>query len=195
MSKTTVPGIAIRLIIITVIAGLLLGLTYNITSGPIAEQEALAKSEARKTVLPDADDFTEVDLAGLGLGDEFSEVQEAYIGVKDGEPVGVTVTLVTKGYSSGLQVTVGIDSDGMVSGVNIDSHSETPGLGAKADDTTYLLQYIGKQGGDLEVIKSGTPNDNEIQAVTGATLTSKGVAGAVNTASRLYSDYLIKEGL
>ena len=188
-----VMKIAIRLIIITAVAGLLLGLTYSITKDPIAEQEEKNKTEARQTVMPEADDFEPIDLASLKLGDEYSSVQEAYYAVDSGEKIGATVTVVTKGYSSGLQVTVGISSDGTVSGVNIDAHDETPGLGAKADNPDYLAQYIGKTA-ELKVVKVSGGGDDEIQALTGATLTSKGVCRAVNTACALYTE-ILSEGV
>ena len=184
-----VMKIALRLIIITVVAGLLLGLTYSVTKDPIAAQEEKNKTEARQTVMPDAEDFEQIDLSAAGLSDEYAEVQEAYYAVKSGEKIGATVTVSTKGYSSGLQVTVGVNSDGTVSGVNIDSHDETPGLGAKGDDPVYLSQYAGRTA-PLEVVKVSGGGDSEIQALTGATLTSKGICRAVNLACSLYADVL-----
>ncbi len=184
-----VMKIALRLIIITVVAGLLLGLTYSVTKDPIAAQEEKNKTEARQTVMPDAQDFEQIDLSTAGLGEEYAEVQEAYYAVKSGEKIGATVTVSTKGYSSGLQVTVGVNADGTVSGVNIDSHDETPGLGAKGDDPVYLSQYAGRTA-PLEVVKVSGGSDSEIQALTGATLTSKGICRAVNLACSLYADVL-----
>ena len=184
-----VMKIALRLIIITAVAGLLLGLTYSVTKDPIAAQEEKNKTEARQTVMPDAEDFEQIDLSAAGLGDEYAEVQEAYYAVKSGEKIGATVTVSTKGYSSGLQVTVGVNADGTVSGVNIDSHDETPGLGAKGDDPVYLSQYAGRTV-PLEVVKVSGGGDSEIQALTGATLTSKGICRAVNLACSLYTDVL-----
>ncbi len=184
-----VMKIALRLIIITAVAGLLLGLTYSVTKDPIAAQEEKNKTEARQTVMPDAEDFEQIDLSAAGLGDEYSEVQEAYYAVKSSEKIGATVTVSTKGYSSGLQVTVGVNADGTVSGVNIDSHDETPGLGAKGDDPVYLSQYAGRTA-PLEVVKVSGGGDSEIQALTGATLTSKGICRAVNLACSLYADVL-----
>ena len=181
--------VALRLIIITAIAGLLLGLTYNITKEPIAQQEELAKSNARKTVLASAKEFEAVDLESLGLSDEYSTVVEAYIGSSDGSSVGATVTMITKGYSAGLQVTVGIANDGTVSGVNIDAHSETPGLGAKAADAAYLAQYKGIAS-PFTIVKSPSDAEGDIEAVTGATLTSDGVCDAVNLACKLYAEHL-----
>ena len=76
--------IALRLIVITVIAGLLLGLTYSSTKDPIAQQEALKASESRRVVLNDAVDFEQIDLESLNLPEEYGVIQEAYSGINNG---------------------------------------------------------------------------------------------------------------
>ena len=75
--------------------------------------------------------------------------------------------------------------------MDIVSHGETPGLGAKADDAEYLAQYIGKSG-ELSVVKTEPSADSQIQAVTGATITSSAIADAVNAAQQFYQEYLAK---
>lgn len=188
----SVVSIALRLILITVIAGLLLGLTYSATEGPIANQQQLAASESRRQVLAGAADFEQIDLAALALPEEYSVVQEAYWGVNNGEKTGITVYMIVKGYSAGLHITVGIHADGTVAGVAVGSHSETPGLGAKAAEPDYLAQYA-RLTPPAKVVKSAPAEAGDVQAVTGATITSAAVANAVNLAAQLYNDYL-KEG-
>lgn len=185
-------NIAARLILITAVAGMLLGLTYSVTKDPIAYQQQLAASESRREVLADATDFEQIDIASFSLPEDYSVIQEAYWGVSDGEKVGITVYMIVKGYSTGLNITVGINSDGTVSGVSIGSHSETPGLGAKAADPSYLAQYDGLAP-PATVVKSVPQNAGDVQAVTGATITSTAVADAVNLAAQFYNDY-VKEG-
>jgi len=80
---------------------------------------------------------------------------------------------------------VGIDTSGKVTGVSILSISETAGLGMNAKNESFINQYIGKSG-TIGVSKNGA-SDTEIQALTGATITSKAVTSAVNTALSLYS--------
>ena len=183
--------LALRLIIITAAAGLLLGLTYNATKEPIAYQEELSKSEARMAVLSQATDFEEFDLTAVSLEDAYADITEVYIGLNDGQTVGATISFDTTGYSSGLNLTVGIAQDGTIAGVDIVSHGETPGLGAKADDAEYLAQYIGKSV-ELSVVKTEPSADSQIQAVTGATITSSAIADAVNAAQQFYQEYLAK---
>lgn len=188
----SVINIALRLIVITAAAGLLLGLTYSVTKDPIAYQQQLAASESRRQVLSGASDFEQIDLSALSLPEDYSVVQEAYWGIKDGEKAGITVYMIVKGYSAGLNITVGINADGTMSGVSIGSHAETPGLGAKAAEPGYLAQYAGLTP-PAKVVKSAPAEAGDVQAVTGATITSTAVANSVNLASQLYNDYL-KEG-
>ena len=83
-----------------------------------------------------------------------------------------------KGFGGTVGLTVGV-SDGAITGVRIGSHSETPGLGAKAADEAFYGQFAGKSG-ELTVTKTGAVTDQEINAITAATITSKAVTGAVN---------------
>jgi electron transport complex protein RnfG len=188
-----VANIALRLIVITVIAGLLLGFTYSSTKEPIAQQEALKASESRRVVLNDASDFEQIDLGSLNLPEEYGVIQEAYLGINNGETVGITVSMTVTGYSAGLNITAGIKSDGTVAGVDIGSHSETPGLGAKAGDPEYLAQYKGLTP-PANVVKTEPQNSGDVQAITGATITSKAVSDAVNLAAEFYNQY-VKEGV
>lgn len=184
--------LALRLIIITVIAGLLLGLTYAVTKDGIAEQQAIAAQQARETVLPAASVFESMDVSQTATGD-FETVNEVYVG-KDasGNTIGATINLLVNGFSPNLNITVGINADGSISGVQIGSHEETPGLGAKAQEPEYLSQYAEKAA-PFTIVKVAPSSDAEIQAVTGATITSRAVAGAVNTASEFYMQFVSGE--
>ena len=81
---------------------------------------------------------------------------------------------------------VGVRADGTVEGIDFLSISETAGLGMNADTDKFKSQFKGKSG-EIGVAKS-SPADNEIQALTGATITSKAVAKAVNEALALYEE-------
>ncbi len=195
MDKTkndSIFNLTLRLVIITVCAGLILGLVYGITKGPIAEQEIKKATEARQMVLPDAQEFKAVAIDGLGYDkDQFADITEVYEGTANGQAVGYTFALVTKGYKPGINITVGLTMDGKVTGVNIGSHDETPGLGANATKPDFLDQFVGTDG-PLTVGKTPSGAENEIQALTGATITSKGVANAVNLARTFEEQYLGK---
>ena len=185
-------NLTLRLVIITVCAGLILGLVYGITKGPIEQQEIKKATEARQMVLPDATDFKQIALDGIDYDREkYSDIQEVYEGTANGQAVGYTFSIVTTGYKPGLSLTIGISLDGKMTGVTIVSHDETPGLGANATKPDFLDQFIGTDG-PLTVGKTPSGAENEIQALTGATITSKGVTNAVNLVREFSEQYLGK---
>ena len=178
----------IILTLITLISGLGLGLVYEITKEPIAQAQETAKKEAWQEVFPEAsaDDFelTEVDpavaeqvIGDLGIKASVDEV----CAVKDGEEGYVVTVTDSEGYGGDIQITVGITADGTISGISYLSISETAGLGMKATESSFTEQYVGKQAEKFAVSKDG--GDGEpIDALSGATITSRAVTGAVNVA-------------
>lgn len=182
----------IVLTIITLVSGLLLGAVYGITKEPISQAQDAAKKEAWQAVFPEAslDDFVaeEVDeaiaeqvIADLGVKATVDEV------CKVGD-IGYVVTTTDKeGYGGDIQITVGITTDGTVNGVSILSISETAGLGMKAKEPAFYEQYQGKQTEKFYVAKDGGEGE-AIDALSGATITSRAVTGAVNTALAYYQN-------
>ena len=92
----------------------------------------------------------------------------------------VTVT-DKEGYGGDIQITVGVTKDGTVSGVSILSISETAGLGMRATEAKFQKQYVGKNTDKFYVSKDGGEGE-PIDAISGATITSRAFTGAVNTA-------------
>ncbi|MGN1166724.1 MAG: RnfABCDGE type electron transport complex subunit G [Lachnospiraceae bacterium] len=174
------------LTIITLIAGLALGFVYEITKDPIAQAQDAAKKEAWQAVFPEAsiDDFEQIDVdqnaadaavEAMGVNATIDEV------CKVGEDGYVITTTDKEGYGGDIQITVGITADGTVNGVSILSISETAGLGMRATDPSFYEQYQGKQAEKFYVSKDG--GDGEpIDALSGATITSRAMTGAVNAA-------------
>jgi electron transport complex protein RnfG len=111
-------------------------------------------------------------------------------GVKDGKTVGYAFSVTTKGYGSGLKLMVGIDTEGTITGLSIvDCSNETPGLGANSSKPEFYGQFAGKSG-ELTVVKGGNAGESEIDAITGATITSKAVTNAVNTVTEYFEENL-----
>lgn len=177
--------LGILLLVITAFAGLILGCAYTVTKDPIAAQAEKTNKEAMQELLSNSDTFKNKDVK---LTDNILEVNEAF---KNGETVGYTMKLNTKGYGGNIELMVGISTDGKVQGIKILSLSETPGLGANSQKPTFYGQYKGKSiEKDLQVTKASSPKDNEIQAITGATITSKAVTRGVNEAVNFYKSNL-----
>ena len=188
----------IKLVTITVIAGAALGTVYGITKAPIAAQEEKAQMEAYAAVFPEAADFTEVEgfsqeaaaevlasgenpIAGHD-DDEITSVVEAVDA--SGESLGYIFNVTTaEGYGGDISLTVGIQADGTVNGYSILSINETAGLGMNAQNEEWASQFADKNVDAFTVVKdgSGANDDAKIDAISGATITSEAVAGAMNS--------------
>lgn len=171
-------------VICAVAAGLLAG-TNQITAPLIEERNNQANNEARQSVLSEATEFKLLDSSEYSSSSD-EEVVEVYEGSNGSDVAGYTIKVLSKGYGGAIELMVGITSDGMISGVNIGNMSETPGLGAKSKEESFYGQYSGKPATELEVVKSGTAGETEIQAISGATITSKAVTSGVNAAVEVY---------
>ncbi len=177
--------ITIKLLIITIIAGIILGVVNGVTREPIAEQALKEATEARQAVFPEAVSFEEL---GMQIPDEYAIITDVYKALDaDGNDIGITAAVVTKAFNAGLNLTIGVGTDGTIKGVKIGGHNETPGLGAKATEPKFQSQYTGKSYDQpLIVVKSAPTSDYDIQAITSATITSSGVTDAVNTVTAFY---------
>ena len=176
------------LLIITAVVALLLGYFNSLTADVIAANVEAKKLMSMQNVMPEAGSFELLDVA-VPDDSVITEVQKGFF--VTGEPAGYCFTLKPEGYGGELTVVAGVDLEGKVTGVDIIEHSETPGLGANADNPQWLKQFIGKSG-ELTVVKSN-PGDSQIQAVTSATRTSRAVTGAVSQALA-FVETLEKEG-
>jgi electron transport complex protein RnfG len=175
------------LLLITGVAGLLLGGAYEITKAPIAKTIAADKQAAMKEILPVADTFSTSDVNIK----ENKKISEVNTGLKGGKIAGYAIKVAPRGYSGPVEIMVGISTDGKVTGIKILSHAETPGLGANAPKPEFSDQYKNKSTKDkLEVVKKAASKENQIQAITGATITSKAVTLGVNDAIDFYNSSL-----
>jgi electron transport complex, RnfABCDGE type, G subunit len=174
------------LFLISAVAAAALGFVNAVTKGPIEAASKLADTQTRKVILSDADDFKSLEISSP---DKYPLIREIYQGSKGGDTCGYTFKTVPKGYGGTIEVLIGIDTQGTVTGVDIGNQNETPGLGTKAKDEKFKGQYTGKNA-QLSVIKSGTPKDDEISAISGATISSRAVTSGVNEALKYYQENL-----
>lgn len=180
---------ALILFAFTVVLGLLLGVVYGITKEPIEKVNYEKTQAAYKQVFADADSFEayadfDADAANAliaeqGYADEIEDAQVA----KDagGNVLGYVITVTAKDASqSTITFSVGIQNDGTVNGYSITSIAETPGLGMKAQEEAFYSQFEGKAVDSFTVVKSAPTADNEIESISGSTITSKAMANGVN---------------
>ena len=164
MSKGGFMKDAVILCAITLVAGACLGGVYEMTKDPIAAANQAAKEAAYRTVFPDAAGFEAADLA-----DKLPAANE-------------TTATSNDGYGGAVTVSVGIQSDGTVNGIEFLTLAETAGLGMNAQKPEWKGQFAGKKADVFSVTKDGASSDDQINAISGATITSKAVTGAVNAA-------------
>ena len=180
---------AMKLCIITLIAGLALGAVYQLTKGPIEQAAIAAQAEAFRAVSPSADSFAKAEdmlAAAKEAEGKYGNtvVDDVYTALDaSGSVVGYIVNVTNKdGFGGEIAACVGLDTEGAVTGLEFLSIEETAGLGMNAKEESFRSQYVGPAVDEFSVTKEGKSADNEIQALSGATITSKAVTCAVNTA-------------
>ena len=169
---------------VTAVTGILLGLVENVTSKAILQAEIAAKNEAYRLVMPAGKTFEDYE----AKPDDF--VTGVVKATDETGVVGWCVNVSSKGYGGMVGFVVGITKDGAVKAINILSHSETPGLGAKSTEPEFYTQFNDKDKLPLKVVKGSASNPDEIAAISGATITSNAVTDGVNGAVDYWSKNL-----
>lgn len=169
-----IASLGLTLFIITAAAALVLSLVNALTADTIAMRQEAARQEAMLCVMPSADVFSDL----YSEDETIERITGAYHGTKF---VGYCVEVSPNGFGGAISLMVGVNPNGKVTGVTVLDHSETPGLGAKAENSDFLDQYVGRSG--RIVVGS------DINAITGATITSKAVTEGVNTAMTAVINY------
>lgn len=182
-------NLGLTLFLITGLTGLLLGVVHNITAGPIEAARAEQVRNALQAVLPAAESF-QPQTAPEGAP---AALVELHRGETPKGLTGYCVTVESKGYGGPIRFVVGLDGQGTVTGITLLSSSETPGLGAKASEDGFRNQYVGQAPERFTVTKNQTAGKGEIQALSGATITSRAVTDGVNAALETYRK-IPKEG-
>ena len=178
--KDTFINMVVSLFAITIIAGFSLGFVNELTVGPIEKGKIERKVNALKQVLPEFDNnpVEEIQLVKSEFAKDSVEVYPAF---KNNEFVGAAIIGSTeKGFSGLIKIMVGFTPDGIIKNIEVLEQKETPGLGTKMKDEKYLAQYREKNPSDfnLKVTKDG----GEVDALTGATITSRAFGEAVQMA-------------
>jgi len=173
--------LVVALTAIAVGAALILSLVESATRAPIAEQRRLQMVKALKAVLPEIDNQPDADSVTLAAGTDAKgkPVERTfYRGRRGGELAGVAFQVTAPdGYSGNIGIMVGVDPQGTVTGVEILTHAETPGLGARITEPAFKGQFAGKSldNADWRVKKDGGSFDQ----ITGATISPRAVVKAL----------------
>jgi len=153
---------------VCVAAALILGGVNSITKPLIAAQKEKELNQALKDIMPEADRYDKKTFSG---GDYY----QCYKGKK---AIGYTISAIGEGYSGDIRMLVGIDNKGKITGIEVLSQTETPGLGARCveikygeKDPWFLEQFKGKSADSLQL--------KGIEAITGATITSEAIVDGI----------------
>jgi len=180
---------AVVLFVVCVIISGSLAVVNRVTVDIIDQRTKAEQEEFRKQLLDKADSFTQIT-------HEFDNpaITDVYAGYKEGELAGYVINVTAKGYGGDINMTVGVDNNGIVTGVIIGENEETPGLGSRAKEPDFINQFYEVSFNDkLTVVKQNKKSANEIQAISGATITSTGVTQGVQAALDI-SKKLMEEG-
>ena len=168
----------LRLMIITITVGGMLGVVNELTEGPIAQQAVVVAETARRACFTEADSFEEVQLSAD------SGVDSCYAAMMEGELAGYVAQVTVTGFGGPIEIHVGMDLEQTITGISVggSGFAETPGLGAKAKDDDFTNQFTG--------LTIPTQLGNGLDAITGATITSGAVSSGVNKAGYFIRDLI-----
>lgn len=193
---------ALILFAITLIAGILLAVVNEVTKEPIAQQEQQQKANACKTVFPDAETFDVLDMDVESVAyrnwqqsypkNEIAEIYQAK--TADGALLGYVISITNKeGYGGGITLAMGVRMDRTLNGVSVLASNETVGLGLEAE-TVLSPQFTNKNVESFVYTKTGASAENEIDAISSATITTNAFVNGVNAGLGYFDSNLSKGG-
>jgi electron transport complex protein RnfG len=197
---------ALALFLITLVSGLALSYVYEITKEPIAVQAEQKTLEANKAVFPNAAAFElDQDLMDLAADTDLKAMNADYSGVtineiskaydSSNQVIGYNITVSTSaGYKDGIKLVYGYSLDGSILGVEFLSISETAGLGMKAVEPAFKDQFLNKKVKQYVVTKTGARSEEEIDAISAATITSRAVTNAINAGIGFVTENAVELG-
>jgi RnfABCDGE-type electron transport complex D subunit/RnfABCDGE-type electron transport complex G subunit len=190
--KKAIPKPVIILLVITIIAGLALSGVYVTTANRIAQNNALANQAAYQTVLPEAESFSSLSIEDASY--DTVTVQAVLAGEDaEGNTVGYVISVHNSQAFSGdgLTLAVGILPDGTLTGIHFTQLSETAGMGMRCSEPEFMIQFENVNVPAFTLNKSGTSTQEDvIDSVSGATITSGAVVDAVNAALQYFAENL-----
>lgn len=198
VKKESILKDALALFVVTLICALALSYIYELTKAPIAEQNALKKERAYQAVYPDTKPQLDEKLMNLVSETDLTTYNSAYKNVTIDEInlaydssdklVGYILQVSNKGYKDTVTMTFGYTLEGKVTKVEFLALNETAGLGMNASKPEFIGQFSDKAVDQFEVTKTGATAENQIDAISSATITSKAVTNAINAGIRFLND-------
>ena len=170
------------LVAICFVTTLLLALTNSVSAPIIIKNAEITATANRKELLPEADDFTKVDMDSYASSsDGKASVTEIY---KANNDAGYVMTCTTKSFGGDLTMMVGLDASGAVTGVKVTDHADTPGVGTKDQDPEYLAQYNTRTSLSSEDVKK----ESDFSFITGASVSGTAIHKGVYAALAQFAE-------
>lgn len=171
------------LLTITMTAGVLLGVTNSLTKEAILENSKINKDDL-SIIMPKATGIEDTDFK---LTEE-SSIKEAYKAKNGNEEIGYVFKVNTKGFHGPVDLFVAISED-KITGMKVSAHSETPGLGARIEEEGFRSKFTDLPIEDnIEMVKTEPSKENEVDGISGATVSSKAVGTAINDTIKFYKE-------
>lgn len=174
--------ITLSLVAIFIAAGIIMGGTYKTTSPVRFYAEKKEKEEALKEMAPEATE----PITKSGDWSNHGKNYEYFKATASGKPIAYIASTAGKGYSSYVKMLVSLDTSMQIKGIKILGHGETPGLGDQIEEAVFLDQFKGKNFSQLVLIKGETKEN--IQAISGATISSRAVTNGVRDAVQMLAE-------
>jgi len=185
--QSTFINMVVTLFVITIVAGMSLGFVNEITLEPKAKAKLAKKVNGLKQVLP-AFDNNPVDELKLIKSEKAKDSVEMYPAFSEGEFVGAAVIGSSeKGFSGLVKIMVGFKPNGEIQNIVVLEQKETPGLGTKMKDDKYIQQYRDKNPSEFDL--KATKDGGKIDALTGATITTRAFSEAAQMAYEEFIKY------
>lgn len=165
------------LLIITSVAGFILGGVNSMTAGIIEERAIEESLDAIEAFFPGLDDAGVVDDGDILA---YELVEEVYEVLEGDAIIGYTIKTVANGYDGPVEILTGINMDGEIQGIEILSQSETPGLGDRITEEDFKEQFVGQS----------TDSELEVDALSGATVSRNAVVNGVSAAMDVFESKL-----
>lgn len=192
--QNKIVKLGLILLVICMVSAVLLSIANNFTAPIIEQAKVEAEQKALSALIPGSSNIEKAD-------DELiNQIKEKYTKFEDlnickdenGNKIGYAIKTLSpvKGYSGDIELLVGLSIDGKVIGISVVKQTETKGIGSKVEEDSYQDQFMSKSSdSQLEIVMSPSA-DNEVQAITGATYSSRSFTSAINNAFNVYNDFI-----
>ena len=200
-AKSNAAKNIIVLFVVALFSVAILAVLNQVTMEPIAKADADARAAVYKAVYTDADKIEDVENFDSLLDKYSAHVIDPSIKInaaltakdKSGNTIGYVIDATSpNGYGGDVRIALGISNEGVITAFSVvDNSGETPGLGANSSKPEFSEQFSGLKAGTIAFSKTGTNRDNnEIDAISGATITTTAVTQAVNESISFYNNVL-----